>query len=333
MSSFGIRRYALVIAAAASLSGCGGLGLAQDERQPPMGAAGTPRTAGVARSWMAPDAKSKDLLYVVNYTTVDVFSYPQNVLEGQLTELSRPVADCADRRGNVYISDYANGAIFEFPHGGTAPIRSFWPPRPGSAPNACAVDPKSGDLAVTFYGTDSGYLGYLAVYPKSTGPAKFYTNPYFFHYGYCAYDDEGNLFVDGTYAKDYGNNAILAELPRGGAALLPLAINYLTGWIAGIQWDGQYLAVGQSVSPWIYRYKISGTNGWYDDATKLAGAYAIAQFIIDGKQAIVTNLYYVDRYVAKWDVLVFSYPAGGETQEILSSGEPITSVALSRQRR
>lgn len=286
-----------------------------------------------ARAWMATDAKAHDLLYVVNGTTVDVFSYPQGVLEGQLAGFSSPYADCSDRNGNIYIGDDEYGALVEYAHGGTEPLREIWPPVPGAFLSNCAVDPKTGNLAVTSYGSDSGFNAYLAVYSKATGPPKTYTNSAFANYAYCTYDGRGNLFVVGKYAKDYGNNAILAELPRGGTSLILMSLNYLTGWLAGVQWDGKYLAVGQSVDPRIARYRISGTSGYFVGLTKLTSAYAIAQFIIAGKQAVVTNLYYYDRYIAKWDALVFDYPAGGnQTAEILNSGSPISSVALSKKR-
>jgi hypothetical protein len=323
-SQFG--RCALGCAALALLAGCGAPG---SMPQPPAIAAHADR----GKSWMAKDARGNDLLYVVNDTTVDVFSYPQGALEGQLTGLSHPFADCTDRHANVYISDFATGAIAEYAHGGTEPIRTIWPPSPGVALYSCAVDPKSGDLAVTSYGNEKGFDAYLAVYPNAMGPPKVYTDSDFVYYGYCAYDNAGNLFVDGTYPHSY-NNAILAELPRGGASLTTMSLDYALGWIAGVQWDGEYLAVGQAVTPQIFRYRISGSSGTFVGSTNLSSAYFLSQFIINGKHTIVANLYYYDRYIAKWDALVFDYPTGGgATAEILNSGEPITSVALSRQRQ
>jgi hypothetical protein len=51
-----------------------------------------------------------------------------------------------------------------------------------------------------------------------------------------------------------------------------------------------------------------------------------------GNKAIVTNEYYDDRCIARSDVLVFNYAAGGnETQEIVNSDGQVRSVALSRK--
>ena len=79
-------RYALSsCVAAAMLAGCGG-------SQPPIGVLGAaPQTSAVARhadrgkSWMLPEAKSKDLLYVSTSDSVYVFSYPKGTLVGTLT--------------------------------------------------------------------------------------------------------------------------------------------------------------------------------------------------------------------------------------------------------
>ena len=59
-----------------------------------------------ARSWMEPDAKIKDLLYVTNrgYNDVLVYSYPQDKLVGTLTgNLLFPDGVCTDKKGDVWI--------------------------------------------------------------------------------------------------------------------------------------------------------------------------------------------------------------------------------------
>ena len=83
MKSLDFSRYVLgVCAAVAMLAGCGG-------SQPPIGTPGAmPQTSALAThadrgtSWMLPDAKSKDLLYVGDIYDVTVYSYPQGKLEG-----------------------------------------------------------------------------------------------------------------------------------------------------------------------------------------------------------------------------------------------------------
>ncbi|MBV8147611.1 MAG: hypothetical protein JO092_00805, partial [Candidatus Eremiobacteraeota bacterium] len=210
---------------------------------------------------MAPDTGATDLLYVVYPTLEEVYaySYPQGVLKGQITGLTNVGGDCTDPKGDLYITDAApsGNKIVEFAHGGTRPMRSL--PVPGTNAFSCAVDPNSGDLAVADIGTQQGQGAEIAVYREAKGQPKAYTDPDFLDYYYCGYDDAGDLFVDGHYPAGY-ERPKFAELPHGGTSLLTLNLNYAVGWLSGIQWDGKYLAVGQAVKPYIYRFEISGTT-------------------------------------------------------------------------
>lgn len=281
------------------------------------------------RSWMAADAKTKDLLYVTN-GPVDVYSYPQGELVGQLTGFSLAYGTCTGKKGNVYITDYKENAVVEYAHGGAQPIRTL--SVPGTGPVACAVDPGSGDLAVTNagqYGTAAG--ANVAIYRKAKGTPKTYTFRRILSYFYCTYDNAGNLYADGIPARGYGYDTELAELPRGAKSFKPVNVEYGMPWKGGLQWDGQYLVVGEPIRPHILRYTMIDRYGVYAGSTTLTDAYNAFQFILAGKKAIVTNEYYYDRYIARWDVLVFDYPAGGEdTQQIIDSDVQIYSVALSR---
>ena len=170
MKSLDLGRYALSIgAAAALLAGCG-------SSQPPIGVPGaTPQIPAIAThvdhgsSRMAPQAKGEDLLYVTRESVVAVYSYPRGTLEGLLTRFSYSLGDCVDKNGKIYITDYTENTIAEYAHGGTQPIKTL--SVPGSGPVACAVDPASGDLAVTSAGNSSGGAN-LAVYSKAKGTRK-----------------------------------------------------------------------------------------------------------------------------------------------------------------
>jgi hypothetical protein len=315
-------RYTLgICVAAALLAGC-----ALQPESPPIVTGGELGTL-----WMAPGATTKDLLYVTN-GAVAVYSYPQGELEGQLTGFSDAVGDCTGPKGNVYITDYTADTVTEYAHGGTRAIRKL--SVPGSGAVACAVDPSNGDLAVTTAGNASGTGANVAIFRKAKGKPKTYTYRAILGYASCAYDNAGNLFVDGTPAQGYGYYYELAELPRLGKAFEPVTLDNGISWAAGLQWNGHYLAVGQPVNPNISRYTISAGYGTFVGSTELSGAYDATQFVIAGTKAIVVNLYYYDRYIARWDVLVFNYPAGGyQTQEILDSGVPVYGVALSRGRK
>src|ERR1700678_2232910 len=106
--------------AVALLAGCGG-------SQPPIGALGAmlqtsaSATHADGRSWMLPEAKSEDLMYITNAYTVTVYSYPKGKLVGTLRHFLRPLGECVDQTGNVFIANGA-GQVFEYAHGGKKPI-------------------------------------------------------------------------------------------------------------------------------------------------------------------------------------------------------------------
>lgn len=290
---------------------------------------------------MSGDTSAKDLLYVVNpgldsqHTgTVDLYSYPQGVLEQQITSVTYPGGDCSDNKGNVYVTAYepSGNVLVEFAHGGTQPIRTL--SLPGTNPFSCAVDPTTGDLAVTNYGTTAGNGASLLVFRKAKGKPKIYTDSDFLNFAYATYDHAGNLFFDGKYPRGY-EQPIFAELPRGGKSIEKLNLNYTIGWLSAVQWDGKYLAVGQAVKPYIFRFKITGTSGTQVGSTALSDATTAFQFVLDGKHVIVANQFFYDRYFYEWDVLVYDYPQGGNSSGRIAydiGGPPITSIALSRHR-
>jgi len=92
---------------------------------------------------MLPEAKNEDLLYITNVYTVTVYSYPGGKHVGTPKHFYRPESECADKNGDVFIAD---GAIYEYAHGGKKPIETL-DPAPLSA-QGCASDPTTGNLAV-----------------------------------------------------------------------------------------------------------------------------------------------------------------------------------------
>ncbi|HEY2475486.1 MAG TPA: hypothetical protein VGI19_11875 [Candidatus Cybelea sp.] len=332
MKSTGVFRHAggLVALAVASLGGCSGLPASPGAQTAVSAKDGALRRDQI-KSWMAADAKTKDLLYLT-IGTVNVYSYPQGVLEGQLTGFSDPLGDCTDKAGDVYIADYTKDAVVEYAHGGTQPLRTL--SVPGTGPVNCAVDPTSGDLVVTTSGNASGGGANVAVYHKAKGTPVTYTDSEIEGFTYCAYDHAGDLFVDGTPAPGYGYDFELAELSKGAKALAPVTLQGGVSWDGALQWDGRYLAVGQPIRPAIQRYAIRARHGKLLGTTPLTSAYDAGQFIIIGNKAVVVNEYFYDIYFYRWDLLLFNYPAGGyDTSVIENSGSQTTSVALSKRRK
>lgn len=295
-------------------------------------AAPTTRTANGTRSWMASSGNARHLLYVTRPydKTVDVYTYPHDQMVGQLSGFLDPVGACTDKRGNVFITDLKLYAVVEYAHGGTQPVQTL--SVPGVSPVACAVDRRSGDLAVSSEGNTSGAGANVAIFHKATGTPKTYTYAKIRGFTSCAYDNEGNLFVDGTPASGYGYDYELAELPRRARSLQGVSVPYGLPWAAPLQWDVKYLAAGEDVLPKILRYTIADGYATYINATPLLDAYDASSFVIAGKKAIVVNSYYVYFYVERWNVLVYDYPRGGDsTLDMLDTGTPVGGIALSRK--
>jgi hypothetical protein len=109
-------------------------------------------TGDRARSWMSPDAKKLNLLYVSDYITndVDAYSYPQGklrgVLRGTLKGFVSPSGLCADKSGDVFVPDSSNSTVLEYAHGSTHLVRTLNDRE--EIPYSCTVGPSSGDLAV-----------------------------------------------------------------------------------------------------------------------------------------------------------------------------------------
>lgn len=126
-------------------------------------------------SWVAPDAKRHDLLYISDYGTyeVSVFSYPEGKLKGMLSGFIGPYGECADPSGHVYIAIENPPSVLEYAHGGTKPIATI--ADPGQYPYSCSYDPTSGDLAVTNEYSQSSTPGSVSIYRRARGEPHNYT--------------------------------------------------------------------------------------------------------------------------------------------------------------
>jgi hypothetical protein len=298
--------YALTIGAiAALLAGCGG-------SQPPVSAPGMMPQSRVATgragrgSWMLPEAKSADLLYAgdtqccttTGFGRVDVFSYPSGKLLGRLSGFDDPGGLCVDAAGDIWITNFENGNIVEYAHGGSEPIATL--KANAYNPLGCSVDVTTGDLAVSYLG------GAVAVWKSARGEPTLYR----FSYGlsHCGYDDSGNLFVDrGSYFIG------LLELPAGGKSFMTIALRKrIFGEAGQVQWDGQYITVEKTDRPGkILRIEVSGSTGKIVSETTFSGfsARVNTSWIQSGSLLIP---YAESRKRITQQIGVWKYPAGGE---------------------
>ena len=255
-----------------------------------------------SRSWMAPQAERDSLLYISDLGTnaVYVYSYPKGALLGTLTGFDAPFGECVDNKGDVFIANYEASNILEYAHGGTSPIATL--SDPGYLPIGCAVDPTTGNLAVTNYMSTGDTLGTVAIYKGAKGkPKAYYTDPVIVQMAFCGYDKAGNLFVDGSTS---GGAFAFAELPKGSASFRKISLNQHIQYPDGVQWDGTHIAVEDGSVGVIYRFAISGMKGTEVGSTPLVGSSDVIDFWIDGSKVIGPNN-------EGGSVTFWSYPAGG----------------------
>jgi hypothetical protein len=282
--------------------------------------------ADAGPSWMSPDAKSIDLLYVVDLDAgaVDVYSYPSGKRKGRLKGFSAPHGACVDKSGDVFLTDGNKSEILEYAHGGTTPIQTLQDPN--NFPHACSIDPVTGNLAVANSPLGSGG-GSVSIYKKATGKGTPITVGNVFQVYFDGYDASGNLFVDGT---DMHVAFEFAELPAGASTFTPITLNESINLPGQVQWDGTYLAVGDQVSldgpSKIDEFTISGTTGTLEGTTQLSDSCDVLGFWIQGSTVIAPN-------DCAPNVKYFAYPAGGESTETISKKlhEPVGATVSLKQ--
>lgn len=279
---------------------------------------GTPAATPQNRSWMLPEARGTNLLYLSGYTSSDVYvlSYPQGKLVGTLSGLNGPAGLCSDRNGNVFITE--SEAIVEYAHGGTTPIAKFGDP--GTYAQDCAVDPATNNLAVVNFTTRQGH-GNVIIFPGEKQDPIVYFDPQMADYSGCAYDGGGNLFVDG-----YDGTVNFAELPKGSGSFVNLSVPF--GGLAGMQWDGKYLAIASyyySGVGEIFRESVSGSKVTGHGAVLLETKKKLVRvvyFALDGKRLIGPSGS-SDNFIGYW-----KYPKGRRDIRLIK-GYSTIGVALS----
>ncbi len=280
------------------------------------------RSASVTAS----DAQRRDLVYVSDAGTgsVHVYSYPQGADEGTLTGFTSPGGECADKAGDVFITDSSASVIREYAHGGTIPIAVL--SDAGYEPWGCSVDPTSGDLAVTNLTITLGEGGDVAVFTQAKSKrVRHYTNPYLNQAWYCGYDNKGNLFVDG---RSVSNTFSFAVLRSGGARLESVSLDQTIGAPGGVQWDGKYVTVGDATaasSSKIYRFTIRGKQGMRVATTRLGGAKQVYQYWIDGDTVIGPDF-------GAANVMFWKYPQASDPFKTIGTlSEPVGATVSHAQ--
>lgn len=256
---------------------------------------------GPEHSWMLPDAKSKDLLYISDFDTNDVyiFSYPQGKLEGTLTGFKSPLGECTDKNNDVFITDELESEILEYAHGGTRPIATLRELR--YDPRDCSIDPTTGNLAVVNNAVYSDAS--IGVFLQARGKAVEYSTdlkPAFFG----SYDGKGDVIVGGWVN---GSGVGFVELKKGAKSVRDFTLNESFSYPGGIKWDGKHLAVGDADTSVVYEFSLKGSAGTEVGETSLGGGGYPENYCIYGSQLIAPTWF----GSVSGAVLFYNYPAGG----------------------
>ena len=294
-----------IYAAVALLAGCsGGSQLGANPIQQNL----TSPVAQVGRSWMAPEAKKSDLAYISNFynSTILVFTYPGGKNVGSISS-DEPQGECTSKtsNGNWWVVESGSDEILEYAHGGTTPLKTLREDVGEAA--GCTVDPTTGNLAVTILGTGS-----VVVFTGGSGSGTTLFDGLSSTY-FAAYDDEGDLFVDGITSSDtYG----LVELPKGGSSFETITLSPSLGFPGELQWHRNYLAIGGSGG--IYHYAIHGTKGKEIGVTPGVGG----SFWIQGRYVLGAD-------AGNEDAVICKYPAGSPCKTLSGSFDLPIGVTVS----
>jgi len=233
-----------------------------------------PHYAG--KLWIAPDIdRVTRLLFVsdADNNEVYVLTLPDLTPKATLTGFSEPQGMCADSSGNIWIANMGTSEMFLYSRTGTF-IRMLIDDH--GFPVGCAIEPKTGDLAVfDIYMGEGNRPGQILTYRNASGTPEVLTIPGFFFYYFGGYDSHGNLFVDGRYAGP--GPFVLGEVPKGASSGNQIMVTggeiYFPGFV---QWygPGNYLAVddqlcGNQMTACIYHLTISGSTGTIVGSTML----------------------------------------------------------------
>jgi hypothetical protein len=257
-----------------------------------------------AGSWTRVASSNGPFIYGAAYDAyVNIFTFSGQQV-GVLKGFGEASGVCSDSDGGVFVLDDERDLIYEYLPDGSLPVDVF--DDRYETPSGCAVDPITGDLAVA----NTQLQGHTATsnvaifVPGSYQPPTSFTAPNISVYSFCAYDPDGNLYVDGLGSKQ---ELELAELPAGSDQFVPIPLSGINNHHhkpAAIQWDGQYVAVGDRQAQVVYRVSVSGSTGTIVETVRIRGwhRHTAVNFDIVGKKLL---------FPLFEKLLFYKYPAGG----------------------
>jgi|SRR5580700_2457301 hypothetical protein len=286
----------------ALLAGCGG---AQSDSLPQS-------TSGFQSRAYQASGSYGDLLYIVSVPYLTIMSYPQGKVVARISGDYGNSTLCSDHNtGNVFVSNETN--INEYAHGGTTPVATLTPP-PGQYLGQCAVDPTTGDLAVSTF-NQTGPPGVL-IWPNAQGSAVFYPEKKFRAIDAPVYDGSGDLYLNGANKSGIFR---LVELAAGHTDFK--VIQYPLGGFdfrvyppGSFQWDGKYLVfIENEYSGYgngLYQLQVTGDKSKIVSEAHLLNEGFDRAFVLD--YGSLLGFYKREERSNNYAVASWHYPKGGK---------------------
>jgi hypothetical protein len=201
---------------------------------------------------------------------VDIFN-ARRKQTAQLTGFSQPQGLALDTTGNLYVADTNNSRIQVYAAGFTSSPTTI--SDPGEFPASVAIDSK-GNLGVTNILTTSDGPGSVSFFNQGGTLLTTLSNAAFAKVLFDAFDDEGNLYIDGTNAS---GGFVAGEVVGGvsGTAITILATGNSVGYPGGIAISSTgKIALDDQENLEIFTYNppVKGSLGTPIATTALAGA-------------------------------------------------------------
>ncbi|HEY3675879.1 MAG TPA: hypothetical protein VGK84_07775 [Candidatus Tumulicola sp.] len=254
--------------------------------------------ASASQSWAAPEAsQTKSLVYVASTSSnsVQMYAYKNGVVGALLGELSieGPGGMCADKSGDVWVT--SKYAVSEYAHGGMTPIREL--PGEKASAYACAVDPTTGNPAISYNRPydRSDTIGLVRVFGNGKGSTKFSG---FDAAWFLAYDNKGNLFLDGLPCSGCSSGSRfqeLFELAKGAAYFQQLTFQGATlVEPTGIAWINPTLLVADSGAsyqqPIGYKVLVHGSDATVVQTLSFASAKSAGGLTVRSPSIVVPDV-------------------------------------------
>jgi hypothetical protein len=267
---------------------------------------------------MDPSATHGDLLYATDgVAKVYVYTYPQGRHVGTLTGLIDPLGSCVDASGDVFIVSNPRatktaypGLVTEYVHGGTKPLQTLEDPALASG---CAIDPSTGNLAVSGSWYHGWYDGELTIYMLKSESKQYqfgssFFTPDFDAFQMCTYDAHGNLYL--SSGEPGSSNVQLVVAPKGSSdSLETISLTeplYSYGAPVSVQWDGKNVTVSSTpdhAPVKLYRLQISGKSAKIVGTTTLSSKRNVlktSQVWIQGKSVVDVDYFKGRAGVDRW---------------------------------